>query len=79
MAKASGARTHIVRASMKVHELTRAGSSLDLNIFASGRKIGQIVIGRGSLYWYGGRRKKAKRVSWTRFAQMMDELAYGRK
>ncbi len=76
MAKVSAARTHVVRAEMKVNELTRAGSSLTLNIFASNRKIGQILIGRGSLYWYGGRRKKAKRISWSRFAQMMDDKAY---
>src|SRR4051794_37410745 len=68
-------RMHVVRAMLRVHELTRAGSSLDLNIFAGGRKIGRVVIGRGSLYWYGGGRHRSKRVSWTRFAEMMDELA----
>lgn len=35
-----------------------------------------MVIGRGSLYWYGRNRQKRKRIRWTKFAEMMDELAY---
>jgi hypothetical protein len=58
-------------------ELARAGSSLDLEIYASREKLGTLIIGRGSLYWYGRNRQKRKRISWTRFAEMMDELAYG--
>ena len=34
-------------------------------------------IGRGSLYWYGRRKQKSKRIDWSQFAQMMDRLAYG--
>jgi len=34
------------------------------------------VLGRGSLFWRGANRQKQKRISWTRFAEMMDELAY---
>jgi hypothetical protein len=77
MPKSTAHRRHVVRAMLRVHELTRAGSSLDLSIFAGGGKIGRVVIGRGSLYWYGGRRHRRKRISWTRFAEMMDDLAYG--
>jgi len=35
------------------------------------------VIGRGSLFWYGRSRKRSKRIPWSRFADMMDRLAYG--
>ena len=38
----------------------------------------ELIIGRGSLYWYGRNRTNRKRISWTRFADMMDELAYGK-
>ena len=58
-------------------ELAKAGSSLDLEIYASKQKLGTLIIGRGSLYWYGRNRQNRKRISWTHFAEMMDELAYG--
>ena len=37
--------------------------------------LGELEIGRGALYWTGRNRQKSKRISWTRFAEMMDELA----
>ena len=37
---------------------------------------GELTIGRGSLFWRGGRRQKEKRLSWSRFAELMDDLAY---
>ena len=79
MAKKRTVRKHSVRANFQVSELARAGSSLDLEIYASDQKIGTLIIGRGSLYWYGRNRHTRKRISWTDFAEMMDELAYGPK
>lgn len=70
-------RTHAVRAELHVQELTKAGTSLFLEISARGEKIGELEIGRGALYWRGGRRQSRKRLSWSRFAELMDELAYG--
>jgi hypothetical protein len=61
-----------------VLELTRAGSSLDLAIYADQEKIGTMIIGSGSLSWKGGKRQIVKRISWSRFAEMMDALAYGK-
>lgn len=78
MGKRPPARRHAVRAYLQIPELIRAGSSLRLQIFSRRQKLGEIIIGRGSLYWYGRNRRKRKRVSWTRFADMMDALAYGR-
>ena len=72
-------RKHSVKAHLQVLELAKAGSSLDLEIYSSKEKLGTLIIGRGSLYWYGRNRHKSKRISWTRFAEMMDELAYGAK
>ena len=77
MRKKSVARKHSVRASIQVQELSKAGTSIEFEIFASGEKIGTIIIGRGSLIWRGGKRQKEKHISWTRFAELMDELTYG--
>lgn len=71
------ARRHEVRASLSVPELAREGSSLTLQLYRSEQKIGEISIGRGSLRWRGGKHKLWKRIDWTRFADLMDELAYG--
>jgi hypothetical protein len=71
-------RTHAVHANLNVPELTKAGSSLDLSIYARGEKIGEIQLGRGGVYWRGGKRHLGKRFSWSRFAELMDEIAYTR-
>jgi len=78
MAKRKAKRKHSVYANLEVPELSKAGTSLELEIHAERQKIGHLVIGRGSLYWYGRKRQKSKRISWSRFAEMMDELAYGK-
>ena len=70
-------RVHEVKASFQVGKLMKAGSSLNLVLFADRQKLGELLIGRGSLYWYGRNRQKRKRIDWSRFADMMDELAYG--
>jgi hypothetical protein len=77
--RAAPERKHAVRALFNIHELTKAGTSLTLEISAAGEKIGQLEIGRGGLFWWGGRRHKSKRLSWTRFAEIMDTLAYGER
>ena len=68
---------HTVRAGLHVPGLSKAGSSLTLHIYARKEKIGEIELGRGSLFWRGGKRQIRKRIGWTRFAEMMDDLAYG--
>lgn len=78
MAKKKPRKKHSVEAELKVQSLSKAGTSLDLKVYADQEKIGEIILGRGSLYWYGRNRQKGKRISWSRFAQMMDDLAYGR-
>jgi hypothetical protein len=70
-------QVHAVKASIENVELTKAGTSTRLEIYANAQKIGELVIGRGSLSWYGRNRKRKKRIDWSRFAEMMDKLAYG--
>ena len=67
MARKRGNLKHVVKASLEVPGLAKAGSSLSLRLFARGEKLGEISLGRGSLYWYGRYRQKRKRISWTRF------------
>jgi len=77
MKKKSINRVHAVKASIQNVELTKAGSSTLLKIYANEKKIGELVIGRGSLSWSGRNRRTKKRIDWSRFAEMMDKLAYG--
>jgi hypothetical protein len=76
MAKRRSARKHSVYVNLNVPELTKAGSGLELYLFAEGEKLGELEIGRGGIYWRGGNRRKVKRISWTRFAELLDEVAY---
>lgn len=78
MTKKRVIKKHSVKANLHVSELTRAGSSLDLGIYADMEKIGTLIIGSGSLSWKGGKRQITKRIPWSRFAAMMDQLAYGK-
>lgn len=75
--KPKGARRHSVRAELTNVELVKAKSALRLEVFAHDEKLGEIQIGRGSTYWWGANRQKSKRIDWSKFARMMDELAYG--
>lgn len=71
------AKIHKVKADLQILELTKAGSSLSLNIFANDKKLGTLEIGQGSLFWYPKNKRNGKRIDWTSFAEMMDKLAYG--
>ena len=75
----SSERKYEVKAEIENFTLVKAKSALKLEIYSRKEKLGELQVGRGSLYWWGAHRQKEKRVSWGRFAQMMDELAYGQK
>jgi hypothetical protein len=77
MARRKYKRRHTVRASLHVLELTRAGSSLNLQLYTDQQKLGELEVGRGSIYWTGARRQKSKRIKWGTFADIMNQLAYG--
>ena len=77
MPKQTNLKKHTVTARVQILDLTKAGSSMELDIYANKEKIGTVIIGRGSLTWRGGKRQRDKRLSWSEFAKMMDEYAYG--
>ena len=63
MPKKHARRKHPVKVHLQTIELFKAGSSIDLDIYASRQKIGTLKIGRGSLFWYGRIRQNRKRIS----------------
>ena len=71
-ASKSSKQIHSVKATISSFELTKAGSALSLEVYASKLKLGEIIIGQGSLYWFGRGRQKSKRIAWSKFAEMMD-------
>lgn len=76
MARRRRVRKHSVHVTLNVPQLTKAGSGLELYLYAEGEKLGQLDIGRGGIYWRGGNRRKVKRISWSRFAEMLDDVSY---
>jgi hypothetical protein len=72
------ARAYEVKAEISNATLAKAKSALTLQIYRKQLKLGELQIGRGSLFWAGARRQSAKRIHWGRFAEMMDRLAYGK-
>jgi hypothetical protein len=72
------AHAYEVKAEISNATLAKAKSALTLQIYRRQVKLGEIQIGRGSLFWAGARRQSAKRIHWGRFAEMMDRLAYGK-
>ena len=76
LAKAQSRRKlHFVKANLAVRRLTKAGSSLELEIFGPGKeKLGTLEVGSGAIYWWGKNRRSPKRLSWSKFAEYMDSL-----
>ena len=66
------ARKHSVRAALSVPELTKARTSLKLEIFEEGEKVGELEIGRGGFFWKRGKGRKSTRLSWERFIDRME-------
>lgn len=77
--KASVARNFEVRAEVANFTLAKAKSALRLQIYSRKEKFGELEIGRGSLRWWSARSPTEHRIPWARFAQLMDDLAYGKK
>lgn len=77
MAKRSTDHKHEVKAELSNFQLAKAKSALTLRIFSRGQKVGELQVGRGSLYWWGKHKQTPKRVNWSKFTEMMNRLAYG--
>ena len=71
MARRKQKRRFSVQANMKVFELSKAGTSVDFEIFFEGEKFGTLIVGRGSVTWYGRDRKIGRRLSWAEFDRRM--------
>ena len=67
-------RKHSVKVWMQVAELTKTGSAISFEVTSRGTKLGTVRVGRGSIEWKGKNRKVAKRLSWSRFAEHMEQL-----
>jgi hypothetical protein len=65
-------RKHSAKAKVQVMELSKAGTSIELELFADQEKLGRLIIGRGSLTWFGSNWKKGRRFSWSQFAAHME-------
>ncbi len=72
-------RIHSVTATVRNCELAKAKSAIRLVISEKARKLGELEIGQGGLYWWGHKRKRSKRISWQKFTEMMNKKAYGRQ
>jgi hypothetical protein len=77
--KSTVERKYEVKAEIANFTLAKAKSALTLQIYRRNEKLGELQVGRGSLYWWGANRQNEKRVPWGRFAEMMNKLAYGEK
>ena len=70
-------RVHSVAAELENFQLAKARRALTLIIKSKGERIGEMHLGSGSIFWWGRHRKKYKRLTWDKFAQIMNEVAYG--
>ena len=75
--KTRARQKHQVDVNLRERDITRAGTSLELEAFAEGEKLGDLTVGSGSVIWRGRGRQSSKRIGWSKFAEMMDQLAYG--
>jgi hypothetical protein len=66
-------RKHTAKAHVDVQSLSKAGTSIEIELFAEGEKLGTLVIGRGSLTWFGNRWKHGRRFRWSQFAEKMEQ------
>jgi len=73
VARKSRRKVHTANARVQVLGLSKAGTSIDVDLFADDVKLGTLIIGRGSLTWYGNNWKQGRRFSWSQFAERMEK------
>ena len=71
MARRKLQRKFLVQANMRVLELSKAGTSVDFEVFSQGEKFGTLIVGRGSVSWRGQNRKIGRRLTWAQFDRVM--------
>lgn len=73
MSRRKAPKKHTANARVQLLGLSKAGTSIDLDIFADDEKLGTLVIGRGSLTWFGANWKRGRRFTWSAFANLMNK------
>lgn len=67
-------QVHRVKASVNLQDLPQAGAAITLKILHDQTTLGHLVIGRGSLTWWGkNRRTNYVSFSWPEFAAAMEK------
>jgi hypothetical protein len=74
MPKKRPLRKHTVKASVSNIDLTKAGTSILLDVFFDKEKIGRVELGKGSIRWYGKNKQKPTPIPWSKFAAWMDTV-----
>jgi hypothetical protein len=70
-------RAHRVTGSIDNLDLTKASTALTLKLEHNKEKIGELTIGRGSVTWFGRKRKNGVSWTWSEFAAFLDKSGYG--
>ena len=52
--------------------LAKQSAAVEFRIFSGTQLLGTLGIGRGSFVWWGRKRKKGRRLSWERFAALLE-------
>ena len=63
---------HAVRADVQIMKLSKSGTSITLYIQDEREMLGKLVIGRGSMSFFGRKRHNPRRFFWQRFAAKID-------
>lgn len=70
--KKKARKKHQVKALIQIHSLSKAGTSIEFEVYSNDEKIGTVIIGRGSLTWRGKGKQIGKTISWSKFAEMIE-------
>jgi hypothetical protein len=66
-------RKHAVEVVLPSIDLSIAGAGLHLFLKADGTKLGELVVGRGSVSWWGYHAKTPRRWGLTAFAKQLEK------
>ncbi len=63
-------RDTTAKAEVKVHDLTKRGTSIKVELYADKERLGTLLIGRGSFTWKGKGEKRGNTFPWSYFASL---------
>jgi hypothetical protein len=69
-------RAHRVTGSIDNLDLTKASTAMTLILEHKDEKIGELSLGRGSVTWFGRKRKNGVTWTWSQFAAFLDKHGY---